>query len=156
MENKEENRSLTKEEFLSKIESFSSFFKAFGEDIRKWSVLPHNLTGLDLLLKHNLVDLRFKTGPQKTRSAICSSNLEFVKKVCAIDLKSNMKRLKTKTGKNPFENPPGRNYIVAWNFLRKNFLAISSDEWEIKGIVEIKESNAETLNMLVEKILKNS
>ena len=96
---------MDKEALIDSISKFSDLFKSLGESVKKWSSLPHSLPGLDALLKHNLVEMTVKTKKGKVWTVICSSNYEFVRRICSVDLKAKTDALKTKTGKNPFAYP---------------------------------------------------
>lgn len=143
---------MDKTTLIENISKFSELFKILGESVDKWSSLPHSLAGLDVLLKHNLVEMKVKTKKGKVWTVICSSNYEFVRRICSVDLKAQTDALKTKTGKNPFAYPSTKS-INTWNFKRRSFFGISSNDWEIKSIIEIRESNMELLTKIIQKLI---
>lgn len=129
------------------VESNSDLFKELASDIETWSKLPHNKTGLDLLLANAIVELEIDSKNKGKFSAICSSNIDFTKVISnEMIYKNGIKTM----GTNPFFS---KKSILTWNLKKAKFLSIATDSWEIKNFIIIKPENVKYLIKITSELL---
>ena len=148
-----DNISLTN--FINRIKAaYPKELKESAEDILKWSKLPHNKVGLELLLANSIAEVWIHPNDSKLRQIrILSSNVDFVKKF----IQNNVYRLNPPvsiiSNSKPFSSR-ANDIVLSWDLNKQDYSTIKGNDWQIMNFVIIKEKNISTLWEITKQLIR--
>lgn len=159
MKEKEEQTGRTplkrKKTFIELLkESGNKFLEKQSEYAEMWSKLKHTKADLELFLKHNIAELRFKPkgSSSETKTIVCSSNVRLIALFHAVKKSDREEILK----KVPFGGikTKEKNKVLTFNLVDDTYNTVSLKSWELGNFVTLTEDNVELLDLVVKDVLK--
>lgn len=135
-------------------ESGNEFLEKQSEYAEMWSKLKHTKADLELFLKHNIAELKFKPkgALSETKTIVCSSNVRFIALFHAVKKSDRAEILK----KVPFSGikTKEKNEILTFNLIDDTYNTVSLKSWELGNFVTLTEENLPMLDVLLCDLLK--
>lgn len=135
-------------------ESGNKFLEKQGEYAEMWSKLKHNKSDLELFLKYNVTELKFKPKSisSESKTIVCSSNTRLIALLHASKKSDREKVLKTV----PFSGikTKDKNEVLTFNLVDDTYNTVSLKSWELGNFVTLTEDNVELLDIVIKDILK--
>lgn len=135
-------------------ESGNEFLEKQSEYAEMWSKLKHTKADLELFLKHNIAELKFKPkgALSETKTIVCSSNVRLIALFHAVKKSDRAEILK----KVPFSGikTKEKNEILTFNLIDDKYNTVSLKSWELGNFVTLTEDNVELLDLVVKDVLK--
>ena len=157
MERVESDDSIYLTNFIGRLKaSAPKLFQGQLDDIKKWSRVPHNKTGLELFLANAIAEIWvYPNDPKRKSVRILSSNVDFVKEFT----RNNIYRIKPPvsvvTSVDPFKSRVN-DIVLSWDLVKQKFSTIKGNEWQIMNFVIINKENVLPLWNIVRQLVRTS
>ena len=143
--------------FIKRVKaSAPKLFQNQVEEIKKWSRVPHNKTGLELFLANTIAEIWVNPNDLRNRSIrILSSNIDFVKEFTRNSIYRIKSPVAIVAGGDPFKSKKA-DIVLSWDLVKQHFSTIKGDQWQIMNFIVISKENVLPLWNIVRQLVRTS